>query len=589
MLKLSLDRDYKAAIYLRLSKEDGDFSFSGEKLESDSISNQRLLIMDYLKKHPEITVVKEYCDDGFTGANFERPDFNKMMDAVRAGEIDCIVVKDLSRFGREYIGSGEYIQKIFPRLGIRFIAINDHYDNAQPGAADNELVLPFKNLMNDSYCRDISIKVRSNLEAKRRSGQFVGTRVVFGYMRSPDNKNQLVIDPEAASVVQEIFKWKVEGLSPAQIADQLNTANVPSPIEYKKAKGSKQRTCFQTKQVALWSAVAIYRILKNEIYTGTLVQGKTTSPNHKVKKTVAKPSMREAIDEALSCSCNEAEFETALRQLGYRVYLGFNVKYATIRSLGSKRGTRLYRLGEEYDRPAIFKRLDENLQYDRLNTNRRYETRFYKFTYTWVDKHPPPPEYNLRKALYSFNVDRAALIEIYAVLFVLILDLTVQTIKSAVELLLPETQVPECVIAACMKPKSPEMRETVRFAERYTRQLMLLSQEKFGSIDEVRAYISDRELKIAEVQAYREHWKNKLKSAKTPEQAAEYTQKRNRCTEMLKNLRFQKQVAGTLVTDEPKIKRLLKSEQNIQRGNDPYEWANGYRMRDAKTDKTLSR
>lgn len=290
MLKLSLDRDYKAAIYLRLSKEDGDFSFSGEKLESDSISNQRLLIMDYLKKHPEITVVKEYCDDGFTGANFERPDFNKMMDAVRAGEIDCIVVKDLSRFGREYIGSGEYIQKIFPRLGIRFIAINDHYDNAQPGAADNELVLPFKNLMNDSYCRDISIKVRSNLEAKRRNGQFVGTRVVFGYMRSPDNKNQLVIDPEAASVVQEIFKWKVEGLSPAQIADQLNTANVPSPIEYKKAKGSKQRTCFQTKQVALWSAVAIYRILKNEIYTGTLVQGKTTSPNHKVKKTVAKPS-----------------------------------------------------------------------------------------------------------------------------------------------------------------------------------------------------------------------------------------------------------------------------------------------------------
>lgn len=299
--------------------------------------------------------------------------------------------------------------------------------------------------------------------------------------------------------------------------------------------------------------------------------------------------MCEAIDEALSCSCSEAEFETALRQLGYRVYLGFNVKYATIRSLGSKRGTRLYRLGEEYDRSAIFKRLDENLQYDRLNTNQRYEARFYKFTYTWVDTHPPPPEYNLRKALYSFNVDRASLIEIYAVLFVLILDLTVQTIKSAVELLLPETQVPECVIAACMKPKSPEMRETTRFAERYTRQLMLLSQEKFWSADEVRAYISDRELKIAEVQAYREHWKNKLRSAKTPEQAAEYTKKRNRCTEMLKNLRFQKQVAGTLVTDETKIKQLLKSEQNIQHGNDPYEWANGYRMRDAKTDKTLSR
>lgn len=289
MLKLSLDKDYKAAIYLRLSKEDGDFSISGEKLESDSISNQRMLIKEYLKKHPEITVVKEYCDDGFTGANFERPDFNRMMEAVRAGLVDCIVVKDLSRFGREYIEAGDYIQKIFPRLGIRFIAINDNYDSAQPGAADNELVLPFKNLMNDSYCRDISIKVRSNLDAKRRNGQFVGSRVVFGYLRSPDNKNQLVIDPVAAPVVQDIFKWKIEGLSPAQIADRLNDANVPSPIEYKKANGSKQRTCFQTKKVALWSAVAIYRILKNEVYTGTLVQGKTTSPNHKVKKTVVKP------------------------------------------------------------------------------------------------------------------------------------------------------------------------------------------------------------------------------------------------------------------------------------------------------------
>ncbi|KAB4600454.1 transposase, partial [Bacteroides thetaiotaomicron] len=123
MLKLSLDKDYKAAIYLRLSKEDGDFSISGEKLESDSISNQRMLIKEYLKKHPEITVVKEYCDDGFTGANFERPDFNRMMEAVRAGLVDCIVVKDLSRFGREYIEAGDYIQKIFPRLGTRFIAI----------------------------------------------------------------------------------------------------------------------------------------------------------------------------------------------------------------------------------------------------------------------------------------------------------------------------------------------------------------------------------------------------------------------------------------------------------------------------------
>ena len=288
MLKLSLDRHYRAAIYLRLSREDGDFSCSSEKLESNSISNQRLVIMDFLKKCPEITFVREYCDDGYTGANFDRPDFQKMIEAVQRGEIDCIVVKDLSRFGREYIDSGAYIQKLFPALGVRFIAINDNYDNAQPGAADNELILPFKNLMNDSYCRDISIKVRSNLEAKRRNGQFVGSKVVYGYMRAPDNKNLLAIDPEAAAVVQDIFRWKIDGQSPAQIADRLNRNHIPSPIEYKKGKGSKQRTSFQTKEVEQWSAVAIYRILKNEVYIGTLVQGKTTSPNHKVKKTVRK-------------------------------------------------------------------------------------------------------------------------------------------------------------------------------------------------------------------------------------------------------------------------------------------------------------
>ncbi|MCD8005871.1 MAG: recombinase family protein [Oscillospiraceae bacterium] len=288
MLKLTLDRNYKAAIYLRLSKEDGDFSFQGGKQESDSISNQRLLILEYLKKCPEITVIREYCDDGYSGANFERPQFQKMMEAVKAGEIDCIVVKDLSRFGREYIDSGNYLQKIFPTLGVRFIAINDGYDNARPDSGANDLVLPFKNLINDSYCRDISIKVRTNLDAKRRSGQFVGSRVVYGYMRDPENKNHLIVDRDVAPVVQDIFKRKLEGMSPAQIADRLNRSGVLSPIEYKKSKGSKQRTVFQTKPQALWSAVAIYRILKNEIYTGTLLQGKTTTPNHKVKKTMLK-------------------------------------------------------------------------------------------------------------------------------------------------------------------------------------------------------------------------------------------------------------------------------------------------------------
>ena len=166
-MQKSIDKIYYAAIYLRLSKEDGDLS-SGEKKESNSIANQRKLIEDYLSRNPEITLVQEFCDDGYTGANFDRPDFQRMMEQVKTGKINCIIVKDLSRFGRDYIDSGRYIEKIFPSLGIRFIAINDNYDSAQSQQAGNEIILPFKNLINDSYSRDISIKIRSNLETKRR-------------------------------------------------------------------------------------------------------------------------------------------------------------------------------------------------------------------------------------------------------------------------------------------------------------------------------------------------------------------------------------------------------------------------------------
>lgn len=282
-----IDKIYYAAIYLRLSKEDGDTS-SGEKKESNSIANQRKLIEDYLNKHPEITLVQEFCDDGYTGANFDRPDFQRMMEQVKQRKINCIIVKDLSRFGRDYIDSGKYIEKIFPSLGIRFIAINDNYDSAQSQQAGNEIILPFKNLINDSYSRDISIKIRSNLDIKRRNGEFVGSHVVYGYRRSEEDKNKLVIDQTVAPIIQSIFAMKLDGFSPAQIADKLNNDGVPSPYEYKRLSGSKYQSGFKKQIQTEWGAKAIYRILKNEMYTGTLVQGKTTSPNHKVKSRTTK-------------------------------------------------------------------------------------------------------------------------------------------------------------------------------------------------------------------------------------------------------------------------------------------------------------
>lgn len=315
MLKLN-DKTYHAAIYLRLSQEDGDISVS-DKNESNSISTQRDLIQAFLRKQADILYEAEFCDDGYTGTNFDRPGFTDMMKAVREKRVDCIIVKDLSRFGRDYIESGKYIQKIFPMLGVRFIAINDGYDSADTENQSNDFVLPFKNLINDSYCRDISIKSRSNLEVKRRNGEFVGNFAVFGYMRSPDDKHKLIVDEEAAVVVRNIFNWKQEGWNAQQIANHLNKLRFPSPMEYKRKCGHNYRTSFKTKTVAQWSAVAVLRILKNPAYTGVLEQGKTTTPNYKVKTRIVKDESKWArVENAHEAIITPAQFELVQTVLG---------------------------------------------------------------------------------------------------------------------------------------------------------------------------------------------------------------------------------------------------------------------------------
>lgn len=274
---------YNAVDYLRLSKEDGD------KTESDSISNQRDLITNFVKSMPEIRLCSERIDDGFSGVDFNRPAFNLMMEDVKARRINCIIVKDLSRFGRNYIEAGRYIERIFPFLGVRFIAINDGYDSAKERAQSDDIIIPFKNLVNDAYCRDISVKIRSQLDVKRKKGEFIGSFAVYGYLKSEENKNQLVIDPYAAKIVQDIFAWKLDGLSQQGIADRLNEISEPSPMEYKRLLGLNFATSFQVNSKAKWTAVAIGRILKNPIYAGHLVQGKESTPNYKIKQRFMKP------------------------------------------------------------------------------------------------------------------------------------------------------------------------------------------------------------------------------------------------------------------------------------------------------------
>lgn len=273
---------WNATLYLRLSRDDGD------KEESNSITGQRALLRDYISQRPELREYAVRVDDGFSGSTFERPSFQKMIEDVKAGRTDCIVVKDLSRFGRNYLDAGEYIEKIFPFLGVRFIAVNDHYDSLGDKKASDDLIIPFKNLINEAYCRDISVKIRSQLEIKRKNGQFLGSFATFGYLKDEQNKNKLVVDEYAADIVRDIFKWKLEGVSPQDIADALNKLGVLSPMEYKRSLGMKFTTSFKTNTKALWSAGTVIRILKNPIYTGVLVQGKETTPSYKVHKRITK-------------------------------------------------------------------------------------------------------------------------------------------------------------------------------------------------------------------------------------------------------------------------------------------------------------
>lgn len=273
---------YTADTYFRLSREDGD------KAESDSIVNQRALVREFLKTHPEIQIYQERVDDGFSGVSFERPAFKEMLEDIKSGKVNCVVVKDLSRFGRDYIEAGRYIEKVFPYLGVRFIAINDNIDTASGLSSAEEVLIPFKNLINDAYCRDISVKIRSHLDIKRKNGQYIGSFAPYGYRKSPDDKNKLIVDEKAASVVRQIFKWKIGGMSGERIAEKLNGLGIPTPMEYKHKNGENFQCGFRRKADPKWQANGVNYILRNEVYTGVLLQGKTSSPSYKVRKRTKK-------------------------------------------------------------------------------------------------------------------------------------------------------------------------------------------------------------------------------------------------------------------------------------------------------------
>lgn len=276
-------KTWNAALYIRLSREDGD------KEESDSIGNQKELLRDFVNNTPELNIFDYYIDDGYTGTSFDRPDFKRMMASIKSKEVNCIIVKDLSRFGRNYIEVGNYIEQILPFLDVRFISVVDVLDSYKNPAQMNTVMVPFKNLMNDEYCRDISNKVRSSLDIKRKQGQFIGAFASYGYLKDTDNKGHLIIDENAADIVRDIFRWFIDGCSIIGIAKRLNELGIPNPSAYKRQQGFNYKHPHIEINDALWPDSSVRRILTNRIYTGDLVQGKNKIKSYKVQRTVNVP------------------------------------------------------------------------------------------------------------------------------------------------------------------------------------------------------------------------------------------------------------------------------------------------------------
>lgn len=286
--------EQKIAIYLRISLEDVDLGRN--KDESNSVGNQRILIRNYIARSSELSVMPdiEFCDDGYTGTNFERPQFQAMIDLVKAGKISCVIVKDLSRFGRNYLEVGDYLEHIFPFLGVRFIAINDNFDSSDYIGVTSGIDIAFRNLIHQKYSQDLSDKVRTAMRMKMVKGKYVN-HPPYGYMKSSQDKHQIIPDPETAPVVREIFEAVMAGRTTREIAVSLNLRQVPTPMVY---KGWKERRELAGR-LQFWNHRTILRIIKDLKYTGAMVNHKCENRNIRDKSQQRLPQSEWIITEGM--------------------------------------------------------------------------------------------------------------------------------------------------------------------------------------------------------------------------------------------------------------------------------------------------
>lgn len=257
---------YETAIYVRLSVEDT------RKKESNSIGTQKAALLSYIQEQPDQQLHEIYEDLNYTGTNFDRPAFIRMISDIHAGIIDCVLVKDLSRFGRSFEETGHYLERVFPLLKVRFISVNDNYDSLTASLDENSLIVPLKNLFNEIYARDISRKVQSSFRLKRKRGEFCGSVVPYGYVKSG---TALAVDEETAPVVRRIFRWILDGMSDAAIVQKLNGLKILPPNRYRFEKGLVKAEKYA--KIRFWGKTTVKRISENPVYTGIMVQGKHKS------------------------------------------------------------------------------------------------------------------------------------------------------------------------------------------------------------------------------------------------------------------------------------------------------------------------
>lgn len=290
----------KAAIYLRLSREDGDG-------ESSSIENQRQMLNVFAADRDDLKIIGEYADDGYSGYTFERPAFRSMMEDAKSGKIDCIVVKDFSRLGRHFQKTEEYMQRIFPKYHIRFIAVNNCYDSSREQSSAQRLTNPLINLMNEFHVAETSQKVRAVLEHHRKSGKFIGNHAPYGYCIID---KALVVDEDAAETVRRIFRMKISGMNNQAIADELNRNGISSPLEHKAERGTGVTGAhLKRSSKAVWQSMSIRRILENPVYIGTLVQGKTYSNSYRDRRRFRRdPAQQDRFENAHEAIISDTEF-----------------------------------------------------------------------------------------------------------------------------------------------------------------------------------------------------------------------------------------------------------------------------------------